>query len=126
MGIVKVDGRMFLDSGTVIVSGDANIEIEIDRSGFKHQVALKFRTAGADEPDVRVGNPHRGRTVIHLINFEKSETSTADFVGVGEIFKEDRKYRLRLSYVIRNFLFAERGDVWWLTYSLYAEDIANG
>jgi hypothetical protein len=48
MGITKVDGRMFLDSGTVIVSGDAAVEIQIQRGGYNHVVALKFRTASED------------------------------------------------------------------------------
>ena len=116
MGIVKVDGRDFLDSGTVVVSGDAAVEIVLKRrDGSTHQVALKFRTLENEEFDVRFGNPNKDRTVIHFVNFPKSETLAADFIHVGKIGRDD----LRLSYVIQNFLFAEPTNIWSLTYTLY-------
>jgi hypothetical protein len=122
MGIIKVDGRMFLDSGTVIVSGEAAVEIEIQRAGYNHVVAVKFRRAPEPQPDVMVGNPLPDRTVIHLINFARNETSTADYVPVGKIGKS----RLRFSYVIKNSILAGDRDVWWLTYTFYAEEPSNG
>ena len=87
--IRKVDGRSFLDSGTIIVSGDAVVEVDVEYKGRKHEIALKFRTKDGEEPDIQFGNPRPDRTVIHFVNFPKSQTVAADGFHVGKIGDED-------------------------------------
>ena len=82
--IRKVDGRRFLDSGTIVVVGDAVVEVEVNHRGKTHQIALKFRTDDKG-PEVRFGNPQNDRTVVHFANFPFDTTSANGGVSIGKI-----------------------------------------
>jgi hypothetical protein len=115
--IWKVDGRGFLDSGTVVVSSEAAVEIRIERKGKPHhEVAIKIRNReNEQESQVKFGNPRPDRTVVHLINFD--EPVAEDVIHIGKIGDEN----LRLSYVIHPTWSLE-AKIRWLTYTLYVGD----
>lgn len=110
MPIRKLDG--YLDSGTVVFSGDAIVEIVFSYDDeTQHEVALKFRTAPDEATGLQVENPVPDRTLIHFVNYPNLGTIASN-VKVGKIGTDE----FALSYVIQNFI----PDIRWLTYSLYA------
>src|SRR5690242_13246170 len=116
MAIRKVDGRVFLDSGTAIVAGNSVVELMVDHAGRPHEVALKFRsTIVPGTPDLRYGNPRTNRTVVQFLNYAVGETHVADAVPIGKIGEDE----LKLSFVLQSF-HADPRNVWWVSYTLYA------
>ena len=117
MPIWKIDGKDYLDSGTVIVDGDAVVEVDFQVGkdpNKKHQVALKFRSD--DGPvEMRVGTAKPGRTVVHFANFPFDSVSSNGGVSIGEI---DGK-GLWLAFIVEPFKVAPPGNVRRLTYTFY-------
>jgi hypothetical protein len=113
--IWKVDGIRYLDSDTIVVSGDAAVEIKFSSENQPYEVALKFRTVEEDDVGVRVGNPKSNRTVVHLINFPTNGPLSSPRVQIGKIGDRD----LFLAFVANPFA-SPSGVVWSLTYTLFA------
>ena len=119
MPIVKVDGRRFLETGTIIVTGDQPvIEIKIARDEFQHEVAIKFRyDDGASR--IKFGNPNDNRTVVHFTNFHHARS----FTSIGELIGFIGDYELRLVFQVEPFTF--EGVSRKLTFTLYADAVAK-
>lgn len=114
MPITKIDGQRFIESGSVIVSGDAVVELRVEYRSHVQQIAIKFRSEGS-QPQIRYGNPRPDRTVVHFANMPMDTVSSGGGVGIGKIVDDD----LWLAFVIEPFPNSP-GDVRHLTYTLYA------
>jgi len=113
--IWKVDGRRYLDSGTIIVTGDAAIEIRVEFGGKPHEVALKFRTTDSRETSVKFGSPKPDRTVVHFVNVPEHPYASGG-AHIGKI--GDRE--LILAFYVRPLPITPDGTPRFLAYTLYA------
>lgn len=118
--IRNISGRPVVDTGTVIVNGDAVVEIEFPWGDAKHQVSLKFRTDDQG-PQVRFGQPKAGRTVVHLANFPLDQASAAGGIPIGTLGES----QLMLAFVIEPFRETPPGDVRLLNYTLYTVGVGQ-
>ena len=119
MPITKVDGRRFLETGTIIVTGsEPVIEIKIDRDEFQHEVAIKFRHDD-DASRVKFGNPSDNRTVVHFSNFHPGSYVHSDGEPIGFI----GDYELRLAFQVEPL--TSLGVLRKLTFTLYADAVAK-
>src|SRR6266550_1731365 len=90
--IWKVDGRRYLDSGTIIVTGDAAIETRVE-----------------------FGSPKPDRTVVHFVNVPEHPYASGG-AHIGKI--GDRE--LILAFYVRPLPITPDGTPRFLAYTLYA------
>jgi len=120
--ISKVDGRRFLDSGTIVVADDAVVEILVESDGKPHEVALKFRTSGVEaKTAISWGNPKDNRTVVIFNNVPTDVRTSSPGIHIGNIGHR----LLTLAFVIEPFdgpsttIVGPPQQAWWLSYTLY-------